>query len=150
MKSKLIYVNQDDERLEDMPSIEQDPNKQRNSSGIVSLYDDDNDEHQVSVIDGYQGDPNSFKVFDPQKGSHIVYTDKGYDNESSFEGTRWYNDFYNLRSLLMARMPGIYVPPIPPKKALGNKNDKFFEERGYFLQRFLQLVCRIPSIIKSD
>ena len=47
-------------------------------------------------------------------------------------------------------MPGMYIPPIPPKKALGNKNDKFLEERKYFLERFLKLTCRISSIIKSD
>ena len=80
----------------------------------------------------------------------IVYTVKGYDSEGSFEGTRRYNDFYHLRSILIARMPGIYIPPIPPKKAIGNKTDKFLEERGYFLQRFLQNICKIKHVIKSD
>ena len=47
-------------------------------------------------------------------------------------------------------MPGVYIPPIPPKKAIGNKNDKFLEERKHFLQRFLQISWRIPYIINSE
>lgn len=117
---------------------------------FLSLHDNENDEHQVSVIDDYNGDPKSFEVIDPQKGAFVTYTIKGYDNEGPFEGTRRYNDFYKLRLSLMSRMPGIYIPPIPPKQVFGNKNDKFLDERGYFLLRFLQLICRIPYIIKSD
>lgn len=117
---------------------------------FLSLHDNEDDKHQVSVIDDYNGDPKSFEVIDPQKGAFVTYTIKGYDNEGPFEGTRRYNDFYKLRLSLMSRMPGIYIPPIPPKQVFGNKNDKFLNERGYFLLRFLQLICRIPYIIKSD
>lgn len=80
----------------------------------------------------------------------VTYDVKGYDEDGPFEGSRRYNDFYHLRNGLQTRMPGIYIPPIPPKKAIGNKNDKFLEERKYFLERFLKLICRIGHIIKSD
>lgn len=116
----------------------------------LSLHDEENDKHQVTVDDDYKGDPSSFEVIDPIVGSHVTYTVKGYDDEGPFEGTRRYNDFFKLRNTLLSRIPGIYIPPIPPKKALGNKNDKFLEERKYFLQRFLQLTCRISYLIKSE
>jgi hypothetical protein len=121
-----------------------------NEPSILSLHDNKDDKHQVSVIDDYNGDPNTFEVLDPQKGAHVTYTIKGYDNEGPFEGMRRYTDFHKLRLSLTARMPGVYIPPIPPKQAFGNKNDKFLEERGYFMVRFLKLICRIPYIIKSD
>ncbi|CAI2359893.1 unnamed protein product [Moneuplotes crassus] len=145
--SKLFYVHQEDERLENLPIIS---NKKKIESDINHLHDKDSDQHSVSVMGEYRGDPKNFEVLDPQKGSHVAYTVKGYDMEGPFEGKRRYNDFFNLRNLLTARMPGIFIPPIPPKKMMFNKTDKFLEERGYFLQRFLQLTCRVKYIVSSD
>jgi len=31
---------------------------------------------------------------------------------------RRYSDFDRIRSLLVARWPGVYIPPLPPKKAV--------------------------------
>lgn len=106
---------------------------------LLATYDETMDKHQVSVMEGYSGDPTAFEVADPIVGSHVSYTVKGYDNEGTFEGARRYNDFFKLRHSLLSRMPGVYVPPVPPKKMIGNKNEQFLEERKYFLQRFLQL-----------
>lgn len=146
--SKLFYVDQEDEKLEKLPISS---NKKRSGfqGDIHHLHDDETDEHSVTVSGDYKGDPNSFEVGDPQMGSHVTYTVKGYDTEGPFEGKRRYNDFFNLRSILVSRMPGIFIPPIPPKMIM-NKNNKFLEERAYFLQRFLQLTCRIKHIVSSD
>jgi hypothetical protein len=51
---------------------------------------------------------------------------------------RRYNEFYGLRTLLCQRWPGLFVPAIPPKKAVGNKNVLFIVERRYFLERFIK------------
>lgn len=116
----------------------------------LSLLDDENDKHKVTVDEDFVGSPTSFEVVDPIKGSFVTYTIKGYDNEGQFEGARRYSDFFALRNALLTRMPGLYIPPISPKKMIGNKNDKFLSERKFFLQRFLQLSCRIDHIIKSQ
>jgi sorting nexin-1/2 len=53
-----------------------------------------------------------------------------------FEGTRRYNEFYLLRDCMRSSWPGVYIPPIPSKKMVGNKDVKFILERRYFLERF--------------
>ncbi len=117
---------------------------------VLSLHDEHLDKHKIMVEDAVPTNPKAFEVVDPIKGSHVTYTVKWYDEDGEFEGNRRYNDFYHLRVGLLNRMPGIFIPSIPPKKAIGNKNDRFLEERKYFLQRFLRLSCRIQNIIKSE
>lgn len=91
-----------------------------------------------------------FSVTHPVKGSHVSYTVKGIDDDGPFEGSRRYNDFYFLRNALVSRWPGVYFPPIPPKKKVGNKEHKFLEERRYFLQRFLRNLAKIDFITTSE
>lgn len=80
----------------------------------------------------------------------MTYTVRGYDEDGPFEGQKRYNDFFHLRGAILTRWPGVYVPPIPPKKAIGNKEDKFLEERKHFLERFLLLISKDEALIKSD
>jgi hypothetical protein len=69
---------------------------------------------------------------------YVSYHVKGEDSLESFEGMRRYNEFYALRQTLCVRWPGLFVPSIPPKKAVGNKDVRFIIERRYFLERFLK------------
>lgn len=55
-----------------------------------------------------------------------------------------------LREALTARWPGIYFPPIPPKKRVGNKTSKFVEDRRYFLERFLRKIANHDFILISE
>jgi len=66
---------------------------------------------------------SAFTVGDPIIGSHVTYSVKGIDNDGAFEGLRRYNDFFNLWNSLLSWWPGIFIPPIPPKKKVGNKED---------------------------
>lgn len=119
------------------------------SSPPASIYEDTTEDGRIRVSE--DGAPlDSFSVSDPIKGAHVTYTVRGYDEDGPFEGAKRYNDFFNLRAALLTRWPGVYVPPIPPKKAIGNKDDKFVEERKHFLERFLLLISKIDHIIKSD
>lgn len=43
---------------------------------------------------------------------------KGVDNEGPFEIFRRYKEFFLLRNVLCERFPGLYVPPIPPKRVV--------------------------------
>lgn len=74
-----------------------------------------------------------FFVTDPTKGKHVSYTVRGSDSFGDFDGPRRYKDFLALRNALILRWPGCYIPPIPPKKAIGNKDAKFVEERRALL-----------------
>lgn len=45
--------------------------------------------------------------------------------------------------------PGLFVPGIPPKKAVGNKDIEFVIERRYFLERFFMQLSEIPYLIDT-
>jgi sorting nexin-1/2 len=66
-----------------------------------------------------------------------VYKVTGRDNEGYFTGNRRYNEFYLLRQVLALNFPGIFVPPVPGKKFVGNKDFKFILERRYYLGKIL-------------
>jgi sorting nexin-1/2 len=63
---------------------------------------------------------------------------------------RRYNEFHSLRSLLCSRWPGLFVPSIPPKKAVGNKDVLFIVERRYFLERFLKQMSQYSILLNSE
>ena len=54
----------------------------------LSLLDDENDKHKVTVDEDFVGSPTSFEVVDPIKGSFVTYTIKGYDNEGQLHRFR--------------------------------------------------------------
>jgi hypothetical protein len=51
---------------------------------------------------------------------------------------------------MSARWPGIFIPCIPPKKAVGNKDVKFIVERRYFLERFLKQISQFSFLVNSE
>jgi hypothetical protein len=50
---------------------------------------------------------------------------------------RRYSDFDILRKILIERWPSCYIPSIPAKKAVGNLDTEFIEERREMLERFV-------------
>ena len=103
---------------------------------MPTLYDDENYE---------------FKVVKPQlHGSHIVYHVQGVDKQGSWEGTRRYNHFFCLYEALQKRWPGIVIPKLPSKKAIGNKEVKFIYERKFYLERFLRKCARNEFLLNSE
>jgi len=52
--------------------------------------------------------------------------------------------------VLVNNWPGAYVPSIPGKQLVGNKDVKFILERRYFLERFLKQLSRTPFLINSE
>ena len=62
------------------------------------------------------------------KQGHVVYKLKGTDKLGEFDIQRRYNEFYVLRGVLVKRFPAFYIPPVPPKKAFGNKEEKYVQE----------------------
>ena len=91
-----------------------------------------------------------FKVINPQtKSSHISYTCKGTDSQGSWEGERRYSEFFKMHEKLEARWPGIPIPQLPPKKAIGNKEVKFINERRFYLERWLKKLAAYPFMLNS-
>ena len=91
-----------------------------------------------------------FTVTNPIKISgHIKYTISGEDSDGMFEETRRYKEFFALRNVLLSRWPGIYIPAIPEKQLVGNKDVKFIEERRGLLERFLKEVSKFDYLIQS-
>lgn len=62
-------------------------------------------------------------------GSVIKYTVTGQDSEGRFEIQRRYNEFQALNTALNDGWPGCYVPAIPEKQMIGDKEEGFVEER---------------------
>ena len=89
---------------------------------------------------GCEHSKDSFQVYSPTlvNNKYVVYNVRGEDNLGYFEGKRRFNEFFVIRNIIVQRWPGIFVPAMPPKKAVGNKDLKFLLERRYFLERFFK------------
>lgn len=91
-----------------------------------------------------------YTVKDPHdQGGHIVYDVHGYDKEGEWEGLRRYNEFFVLHETIAKRWPGVPIPSVPPKKAIGNKDLVFIQERRFYLEQFLRKLTRFPFIING-
>jgi hypothetical protein len=51
--------------------------------------------------------------------------------------------------VLLARWPGIYIPAIPEKQLIKNKDVKFIEERRSLLERFMKELSKFDYLIHS-
>ena len=92
-----------------------------------------------------------YSVRNPQdQGGHIVYDTRGKDSQGEWEGKRRYNEFFILHEALTRRWPGVPIPAIPPKKAVGNKDMTFVQDRTFYLQRFMRKIARFEFIIESQ
>lgn len=89
-------------------------------------------------------------MYNPVKISgHIKYTVSAIDSDGPFEESRRYSEFYALREALAQRWPGVYIPAIPEKKLMGNKDDKFVEERRCLLERFMKELAKFDYLTQS-
>ena len=75
---------------------------------------------------------------------------RGRDLQGEWECKRRYNEFYTLYDTLIKRWPGIVLPQCPPKKAMGNKDIIFLQERRFYLERFLRKLSQYDFIINSE
>lgn len=79
-----------------------------------------------------------------------VYALRGSDKDGAYETFRRYSEFLTVRTILVNRWPGCYIPPIPPKKTVGNKESTFIEDRRRFLDKFCKQVADIPYLYYSE
>jgi hypothetical protein len=81
------------------------------------------------------------------RGGHITYTCKGSDEQGLWEGDRRFSEFFKLLEKLKDAWPGIPIPQLPPKKAIGNKDVQFINERRFYLERFLKKISAFKFIL---
>ncbi|CAD8146874.1 unnamed protein product [Paramecium pentaurelia] len=79
-----------------------------------------------------------------------VYLIKGSDNQGSFEIYRRYNDFYELRELLVKKWPGCYIPPIPEKALASGNDNETVQIRKRLMEVFLIAITQLPYIYYSE
>lgn len=74
----------------------------------------------------------------------------GSDRQGKFEIFRRYSDFFALRELFNDRLAGLYIPPIPSKRTVGNTKAEFINERCFLLNLFIRQVARCPYLVESE
>jgi len=82
--------------------------------------------------------------------SHVKYTLEGYLDGREFSVERRYKEFIAYRKLLIKNWPGLFIPPIPPKKDLGNLEESFIKLRKKFLQQFFNRIASAPHLSSSQ
>ena len=63
---------------------------------------------------------------------------------------RRFSEFYTFHDKLKTRYPGLMIPPVPPKKTSGNKEEMFVQERRHFLEVFCQKLCESPVVCRTQ
>ena len=121
-----------------------DPSQQDESQMPNTVYD-----HESDVL--MNDNEHNFSVSKPQDmGGSIYYEVQGQDRQGSWEGKRRYNEFFVLNEVLVRRFPGVPLPILPEKKAIGNKDLLFLQDRTFYLQRYLRKLARYEFILESQ
>jgi len=76
----------------------------------------------------------------------VMYTIKGNDREGAFETCRTQDQFIEIRTLLVNRWPGCYIPALPPKRLLASTKPDFLEQRRKQFEMFCQNMSEIPFL----
>jgi sorting nexin-1/2 len=63
--------------------------------------------------------------------------------------SRRYSDFAWLSDRLSERFPGTILPPLPEKRAVGNTDAEFVEERRLALEHYANKVARHPRLSRA-
>ncbi len=63
---------------------------------------------------------------------------------------RRFRDFDALRKKFIERWPGVYIPNIPHKKTMGNKDKEIVDLRIEMINRFLKKLSSIDYLFNSD
>ncbi|CAG8777381.1 13415_t:CDS:2, partial [Acaulospora morrowiae] len=115
-----------------------------------------NSEPNLDQLDFQDGGIPFFQITveDPQKigdpiNAHIIYKVRTRTTSNSFKSKdftvlRRYRDFLWLYNQLTSGNPGVIVPPVPGKHAIGRFQDEFVESRRRALERCLNKITSHP------
>lgn len=135
---------------------QQNPAWNADSNHMLNQYAYTEFNGEFTILRGFSGMEHAmqFSVTDPQKvknGDHIVYVVRGREQSLGyFEVLRRFSDFLALRTSFVDRFPGLYIPPIPSKKSVGNTKPEFVDERCFLLNMFIRQLARCPYLVESQ
>ncbi|KAG2173376.1 hypothetical protein INT44_008728 [Umbelopsis vinacea] len=144
-------------------SIDKSPSTQYSSQDTTyEPYEEENEpitsefDHTDSVPESGSRPYFEVSVEEPQKvgdaiNAHTVYKVRTKTNSSAFRSSemvvsRRYRDFLWLYNQLTVGNPGVIVPPVPEKHALGRFQDEFVESRRIALERCLRKIVAHPML----
>ena len=148
LQNMHLTIQQKDRELKDAYRREEKTNKSsvKVKTQFDALFKEQQNDNNVIETSAEQ----EFQCTHPKsKGGHIVYQCKGVDNMGNWDGERRYSEFFKLHQVLSTRWPGVPIPTLPPKKAIGNKELKFLNERRFYLERFLKKMAPFEFILNS-
>jgi len=70
--------------------------------------------------------------------------------KSAFSVLRRYSDFLWLYETLSNNNPGVVVPPVPDKNAIGRFDDTFVKQRRFALEKCITKMANHPVLGKDD
>ncbi|KAK9723287.1 Vacuolar protein sorting-associated protein vps5 [Basidiobolus ranarum] len=123
----------------------------------VPLPEDEVIEEANEMIDSDSSKATfEISICEPQKvgdpiSPYIVYKVKTNTTSTLFKRselsvTRRYRDFLWLYNQLVNNHPGVIVPPVPEKHALGRFQDEFIETRRAALEKCLRKIAAHPKL----
>lgn len=59
-------------------------------------------------------------------------------------------DFYSLRETFQKRLPGLFIPSLPPKTVFSPSESSKIEERSFHLEQFMKKVHKLFYLKESD
>lgn len=143
-ENKPEQSNENDFANENEKESNEEENKNKRSGSIINTYKKEY---------GNQNKGHFIYVKDPQTKEGVGgFTSYLVECSLIKKGVlKRYSDFYALRCKLVERWPGIFIPNIPPKKIVGNKDNMFVENRCRMLYNFCQkLLHSFHYFFKSE
>lgn len=85
-------------------------------------------------------------------GSYKVNTSTNRSGFSygQFSVLRRYSDFCWFHDQLCFLYPGIIMPPLPEKQAVGRFSTEFIESRRRGLEKFISRILKHPTLVNSE
>jgi sorting nexin-1/2 len=83
-------------------------------------------------------------------GDYHEYPITGCDSNGDILVLRRFNHFFEFRQALVMKYPGLYIPPLPPKKVTGKSEEFTLTERQHFLDLFLKECANLKYLSQSQ
>ena len=151
-----------DKKEEPVPEEKKDetePPKEEESPKMIEdkesepIHTDEEEHHEIIFENIEPSDQVALYVSNPTLtkdtiGSYINYTVMGTKVPEPL--VRRFRDFDTLRAKLRLRWPGIFIPRLPHKKTVGNKNREVVDMRVEMINRFCVKLSSLTQIFNSE
>jgi len=125
-----------------VPNQQYDQSKEPQASDSISIEPNQNEEEAPQL---FVSDP----VFNKEGVTgYTSYTLQGSKIPEPL--SRRYRDFDALRKKFLERWPGVFIPNIPHKKTVGNKDKEIIGMRVEMINRFLKKLSKIDYLFNTD